>query len=280
MKVRAPGADGDRPGGLGTGAGAHLGELRLRQLDIGELASDQAEQARQHLGSCEDCRARLEALGAEQRAFAQSIPFARFAGGVERAARVPRSTHRSRRAVMVGGGLALAAAAGLLLVAGGAPSGARLPGGDPRNRIKGGPAITATVRIGAAAGQRSAAPGSTTVLAAGERLRIGYALPEAAHLMVVTIDDAGEATKISTDAEAARLVPSASAVAYLPGSIELTGAGKERLYLFVSEFPLDPDSAADAARAAHAAARGDLTRAGLPTLPPRVRAFTWLFEKP
>jgi hypothetical protein len=276
MNVRAPGADGDRSGGPGD----HLGELRLRQLDIGELAPDQAERARQHLAGCESCRARLEALAVEQRAFAQNIPFARFAGGVERAARVPRTDRRSRRAVMVGGGLALAAAAGMLLVAGGAPSGGRLPAGDPRNRIKGAAPITATVRIGAASGQRSAVPGSTTALAAGERLRVGYALPDAAHLMVVSIDDAGEATKISTDWEAARVVHPAREVSYLPGSIELTGAGKERLYLFVSEFPLDPDSAADAARAAHAAARGDLTRAGLPTLPPRVRAFTWLFEKP
>jgi hypothetical protein len=271
MSVRAPGMDSDR-GGSG---GAHVGELRLRQLQVGELAPDTERQVQQHLAGCEDCRARLEGLGAEARAFMTSIPFARFAGGVERAARVPRLTPRSRRTALMGaGGLALAAAAGLLLMAGG-------PGGDARNRIKGGPLITATVRIAAASGQqRSVGPGSTTLLAAGDRLRVGYALPDPAHLMVVSIDEAGEASKLSTDAEAARLVQPAREVAYLSGSIELTGKGKERLYLFVSEFPLDPDSAADAARAAHAAARGDLTRAGLPTLPPRVRAFTWLFGKP
>lgn len=278
MSVPPPGEDGQRAGGADQQP--HPGQLRLRRLRAGELPPSEETSIKQHLEGCADCRTQLDSLAGEERAFTESIPFARFAGGVERAARVPRRPHPSRRVAMMAGAAA-AAAAGIFLVVG-TPRSERAADPDARNRIKGGPAITATVRVAGPGGQnqRTAAPGSTTALAAGDRLRVGFALPEAAHLMVVSVDDAGETTKISNDLEAARLVQPATEVAYLDDSIELTGAGKERLYLFVSEFPLDPDSAADAARAAHAAARGDLTRAGLPTLPPRVRAFTWLFEKP
>ena len=68
----------------------HVAELRLRRFRLGELAGPDHEDIARHTTDCGPCRARLKSLDDEQRSFEREIPFERFAGGVERARRVPR----------------------------------------------------------------------------------------------------------------------------------------------------------------------------------------------
>ncbi|MBX7101548.1 MAG: ACP synthase, partial [Myxococcaceae bacterium] len=66
---------------------SHPGELTLRQI----LAQDASAELVAHAAACEQCKVRLKALEDEQRRFEAAIPFERFAAGVERAARTPRT---------------------------------------------------------------------------------------------------------------------------------------------------------------------------------------------
>ena len=75
---------------------SHVPELALRCYRAGEFAADACAEVDRHLASCPACRAKMRVLVEEQRAFEREIPFERFAGGVERAQRVPRQ--RPRRA--------------------------------------------------------------------------------------------------------------------------------------------------------------------------------------
>ena len=52
----------------------------------------------------------------------------------------------------------------------------------------------------------------------------------------------------------------AGATRYLPDSLELTGAGVERIFLLLSDAPIDMDAARRAARDAYDRAGGDLVR--------------------
>jgi hypothetical protein len=283
----------------GRGPGAHVGELQLRRFRLGELAIEAQAAVARHTAECPGCRARLETLDAEQRAFSNEIPFARFAGGVERAARVPRAVTSSSRRWLVGStGLLAAAAAALLLVRpGDRPAdltiasdgtGTRnnafdLPG---RNRRKGG-APPGNIRIAGADGttQRSVGSGATVSLAPGDRLRLGYRTGAAAHLVALSIDEAGQVTALYPERGPGLAIPPARTtgpadVSYLPDSLELTGRGRERVYLILAPRPFTVEAAAAAVRAAHAAA-GDLYKMKEPALPSvDAEVATWLFVKP
>jgi hypothetical protein len=288
MSLRAPQSEAER-GGPG-----HVGELRLRRLRAGELTGSEAEAAERHLEGCAGCRERVEALLAEERAFAAAIPFPRFAGGVERAARVPRPRRVSRRAVFTGGAFGLVAvAAGLLLVLRAGPlSDAE---SERSNRVKGAGGVSAIVRLASATGaQRSIAPGgggkagqpgSATRLEPGDRLRLGITTSSAAHVLALSLDDAGAVTLLHGSERGEATPPvasgaSGSAVAYLPDSFELTGGGRERIFLFVAERPLSAEELTAAVKAGHAAAAGDLRDMADPALGPGITTFSWLFEKP
>ncbi|HEY0713274.1 MAG TPA: hypothetical protein VGF45_11415 [Polyangia bacterium] len=267
------------------GPGGHLGELRLRRLRVGELAPREAAAANEHLEGCGDCRLRLERLAASERAFAQAISYPRFAGGVERAARVPRQPRAAGRRVWLSAvALGCAAAAGLMLVF--------RPTGEPQdgaagfvaseNRSKGGAAVELSVRIASADGraQRSVLPGSTTHLAPGERLRIGYQVPATRYLFAVAVDDAGVISLLFDEGGDSHLVGATKAMTYLPDSIELTGAGHERVFLFVSHVPFPGGAAQAAIREARRKAGGDLTAMEVPRISGDVTGVSWLFRKP
>jgi hypothetical protein len=259
--------------------GGHVGELRLRRFRLGELPDGDREQVARHTAECPGCRTRLDALGDEQRAFEREIPLHRFSGGVERAARVPRATSRPRRFWLAGSLGFAAAAAGLLLVY--RPAIAPERGS---NNLKGGGPL-ASVRIAAADGstQRSAPPGVEVHLQAGERLRLGYRAPAAGHLVALTVDEGGQVTPLYPErGPGLPVAPQGAALTYLPGSVELTGAGRERLYLFFAERPFTVDDAAAATRAAFdRSGRGDLGKMAVPALTSgSAQVFTWLFWKP
>jgi hypothetical protein len=268
------------------GPGGHLAELRMRRLRVGELSVADAGAAKQHLDECAACRLRLEGLESEERAFSQAIAYPRFAGGVERAARVPRPEHRpGRRSVIYAAALGCAAAAAFLLVfRQGGDGGTDGPGlyGGPENRTKGGASVDVSVRVASGDGraQRSAAPGSTTPLAPGERLRIGYFVPGTRYLLAVTIDDAGTMSPVFDEGGDSHLVAATKAMTFLPDSIELTGAGHERLFLFVSQTPFPGAVVQAALREALNKARGDLAAMESPRVSADMTGHSWLFRKP
>ncbi len=254
--------------------GAHPGELRLRRFRAGELDRDESESLTRHTAECGRCRSGLRALEDEQTQFEQEIPFPRFAGGVERAQRVPRARPRRLWAFAT---VAFAAAAALLLVVRTSPPGAG------NNRLKGADDAEGVVRIAApdGGGQRSAEQGVVTVLLPGELMRIGYRTSAAGYLAAVSVDDAGKISRLYPADGKSLAVTGQAGTVFLPDSLQLTGAGRERLFLIIADRPLGDDVAVavgDAWRTGH----GDLVTMPLPQLlgPVHARLSTWLFQKP
>lgn len=249
----------------------HLGEMLLRRFRAGELSAAQCEHTDRHLAECTPCRTKLRLLVEEQRAFERDIPFERFAGGVERARRVPRP--RPRALWWAGLAGALAAAAVVLVLVRPTPSGS--------NGIKGA-SVEATVRVAPAAGtpQRALPPGSQDVLAPGERVRLGYRIAEPRYLAAVSVDERGETTLLYPESGPALRAEATVETTYLPDSVELTGSGHEKLLLFVARSPFDGESAKRAVQASLAQVHGNLLSLPNPTFAGGQQVFSWLFRKP
>lgn len=245
----------------------HPGDLELRRRRVGELPSAAMLAIDEHVAVCPACRNRLRALDDEQRRFESDISFDRFAAGVERAARTPARRPATRAWVYS----AVAMAACLAIVVS-----VRRPA--PTTRIKGGAGMT--VRVSGAAGQRTARVDANEPLAVGERLRIGYQPGDHRYLLSLSIDQRGEVTPLYPEQGPSLSVAAgpAEATRYLPDSLELTGAGLERIFVVLSDSPIDVADARRAAKAAFDRAGGDLsrmTRLGLPG-----EEFTRAFAKP
>jgi hypothetical protein len=268
---------------------AHVGELRLRRFRLGEFAGAEHDEIAQHTAVCAMCRARLDGLADEQRAFEQEIPFARFAGGVERAHRVPAAARpavewhaRPRRrfagyALMSG----LAAAAALVLVVGlplvrkDGPIHPRTPNG-----IKGG-AREGSARIADASGHNQRTASSAETLRADDWLRLGFRSDAPAFVAALAIDDAGVVTPLYPESGASLAVAPGREASYLPQAIQLTGHGRERVYLVLADQPFTIEALAAATKAAYQQASGDLALMPTPALAGATsEAFTWLFGKP
>jgi hypothetical protein len=253
---------------------SHVGELALRRLRAGEPLPD----AESHASACADCRARLKGLDDEQRRFEQDISFDRFAAGVERASRsaaAPRPTVASRASrslrFMVPT-LSLAAGVALFVTSSGGERG--------HNGIKGG-AADITVRVAAGDGpQRTAAVNAPEALAAGERVRIGYHAGRHRYLLSLSIDERGQVTPLYPETGRSVAVGKVvgAAPSYLPDSVEFTDAGTERLFVILSDEPIDVDAARRAARAAFERAKGDILR--MPALELPGEQFQRTFIKP
>jgi hypothetical protein len=85
----------------------------------------------------------------------------------------------------------------------------------------------------------------------------------------------------STPRTAARLpVSPTQETVYLPDSLEFTGAGKERVFLFMARKPFAVDAAKEAVRAAHQVVKGDLELLPNPAFAGGQDVFSWLFRKP
>ncbi|HEY4394017.1 MAG TPA: ACP synthase [Polyangia bacterium] len=259
-------------------AAGHLGELELRRHRAGEPLGDAGPAIAAHAGACAECKARLRALDDEQRRFESAISFDRFAAGVERAARAARPAPRRLPArVWALPTLAMAAAVALVVTFHGRTQ-APLVEGPPGVRLKGGAGMT--VRIAGAAGQRTAQVEATETLAAGERLRLGYQSGGHRYLLSLSIDEHGAVTPLYPEQGASLTVSAAvpSATHFLPDSVELTGAGLERIIVVLSDQPIAVEAARAAARAAYDRAGGDLAR--LPKLELPGEQFVRTFAKP
>jgi hypothetical protein len=269
----------------------HVGELRLRRFQLGELPDSEREEVARHTAACGACRLRLDGLGDEQRAFAQEIPFARFAGGVERARRVPGSARpevewssRPRRrafSMMTMGGLAAAAA---LVLAVGLPrvrdDGGKAGAPVTHNNLKGAHR-EGSARIAATSGeQRTADPMALERLQAGERVRLGYRSDAPGFVAALSIDDAGVVTPLYPEAGPSLAAAVAREPAYLPDALELTGHGRERVYVVLSEQPFTVEALGAAVRTAYEGARGDLAAMTAPAIGAPAAISSWLFAKP
>jgi hypothetical protein len=251
---------------------SHVAELALRCYRAGEFAAEACAEVDRHLASCAACRAKMRVLVEEQRSFEREIPFERFAGGVERAQRVPRQRPRRAWAVSISGVVAAAALALFAL---------RVSSPGHSNRIKGS-SVEATARIASAnaSAQRTAPPGSQEVLEPGDRVRLGYKTVDARYLAAISVDDSGEVTPLYPESGPALAVSVALETAYLPDSLEFTGAGRERVFLFLARTPFDLEAAKQAVKSAHQAAKGDLSALPNPAFAGGQDVFSWLFRKP
>jgi len=249
----------------------HAGDLMLRRHRAGELPSQEAAAIEAHATGCPTCRGRLREVDDEQRRFEQEISFDRFAAGVERAARgaSPRGRSRLSRLWVAAPLFAVAAAVALAVTWRPVETGTRIKGGGGM-----------VVRVAGTGGQRTARAVGTEPLAAGERLRIGYNPGGHAYFLSLSIDDQGQVTPLYPERGASLSVPDGApgATRYLPDSLELTGAGLERIVVVLSDRPIDVDSARRAARASFDRAGGDLAR--LPTLGLGGEEFSRIFAKP
>ena len=250
---------------------SHVAELALRCYRAGEFAAEACAEVDLHLAVCASCRAKVRVLVEEQRVFEREIPFERFAGGVERAQRVPRQRPRRRWALGVSG---LVAAAALAMFA------VRISSPGP-NRIKGS-SVEATVRVASAnaSAQRTVPPGSQEVLEPGDRVRLGYRTADARYLAAISVDDRGEVTPLYPEMGQALSVSTTRETVYLPDSLEFTGAGRERVFLFLARTPFDLETAKHAVKSAHQAAKGDLSALPNPAFAGGQDVFSWLFRKP
>jgi len=248
----------------GGPTGHHVGDLALRRHRAGEALPGAVDV---HLAGCGACRARLRELDDEQRRFESEISFDRFAAGVERAARAPAARPRATSRAWVYSAAAMAAGVALVLTLKppGKSGDSRVPigvyGVDPNprgDRVKGGAGMT--VVVAGAAGQRTARVEGAEPLSAGERLRIGYQPGGHRYVLSLSIDESGAVTPLYPEAGSSLPVPegAAEATRYLPDSLELTGAGLERIFLVLSDAPIDVDAARSAARAAYERAGGEL----------------------
>ncbi|HEX3901698.1 MAG TPA: ACP synthase [Polyangia bacterium] len=257
-------------------AAGHIGELDLRRRRAGEALGPEGPAIEAHAAACAECKARLRALDDEQRRFESEISFDRFAAGVERASRGPRALpRRPVRSWIVVPTLAMAAAVAVIVTFRGPSPPVHPPGYDG---IKGGAGMI--VRVAGAAGQRTARVDATEPLSAGERLRLGYQTGGHRYLLSLSIDEHGVVTPLYPEQGASLTVPAGvpSATHFLPDSLELTGAGLERIIVLLSDQPIDVERARQAARTAFDRAGGDLGR--LPPLGLPGEEFRRTFAKP
>ena len=269
----------------------HVGELTLRRRRAGEAlggAAEEVERIDVHLAACAACKVRLRALDDEQRRFEQEISFDRFAAGVERAAREKTATkahHLRATGWWTWSYPALAMAVGVALVITFGPRASNrgvtnrdVTNRGAGNRIKGGAGVT--VRVAGVSGQRTARVDAAEPLAPGDRLRIGYQSGGHRYLLSLSIDQHGQVTPLYPEAGTSLPVPEGAdrATRYLPDSLELTGAGIERIIVVLSDQPIDVEAARRAARAAYDRAGGDLSR--LPPLALPGEEFERTFAKP
>jgi hypothetical protein len=251
----------------------HLAEIVLRRYRAGEFSTEECAETDRHLAACAPCRSKLRLLVEEQRAFEREIPFERFAGGVERARRVPRQ--RPRRIWFAGLGGALAAAAVVLFLVRGPSS------GIGPNRTKGS-SVEATVRVASAkaSAQRTVPPGSQEVLEPGDRVRFGYRTAEPRYLAALSVDEKGEIAMLYPESGPALAVGETDQIIYLPDSLEFTGTGREKVFLFLAREPFDSAAAKQAVKTAHESAKGDLGILPNPSFAGGQQVFSWLFRKP
>jgi hypothetical protein len=150
------------------------------------------------------------------------------------------------------------------------------------NRLKGGdgdrPSVTVRVAPADDGAQRTAAVNGVETLGVGERLRIGVRPAGRRYLFAISVDDQGVVTPLYPEVGISVALPPATELQYLPDSIELTGRGRERLVVMLTDEPTELDIMKRAVAVAFEKAHGDLAR--LPELVLDGDQFHRMFLKP
>lgn len=233
---------------------AHMGELALRRLRVGELDGAELERVRAHTVECAHCRQRLRALDDEQHAFEQQMPFERFSARVQRAS-VPATRPTPSRVAWLYPALGMAAMVMLGALAG--PLAALLD--RPQNRLKGGAQVALRVMAGENGPQRTAASDAPEPLGPGERVRIGYEAGGHGYVAAISIDAAGVVTPLYPEDGQSLPVQNAAGMQYLPQSLEFTGRGAEKVFVVLSDEPLSVEALRRAAEHAFEESGRDVT---------------------
>ncbi|WP_163999547.1 DUF4384 domain-containing protein [Pyxidicoccus caerfyrddinensis] len=212
----------------------------------------QAPDVEAHVRGCESCQARVSLLREERARFLQARPARAFSARVLESARRPSVWERYR--LWLFGTLPVAVAAAVAVVLLVSP-GMRSGNGDrPQVTFKGATPVRLEVLV-SREGQPAAPFRPGDVLRAGDVLRFRSFVPEAGHVFIANIDDAGQVTTYFP-ASGARSVPVEAGEQVLPGSVTLDDwTGDERITLFFSPEPLE-------AREVEAALRRAFERAG------------------
>ncbi len=248
----------------------HPGELKLRRLRAGELEDSESQQLQGHLAGCGRCRVRLRSLELEQEQFEREISFDRFAAGVQRA--VKSAEPRRVRWALPAMGMAAAVLVAIIT----APLVMRAPGAGSRR--KGSSEVVLRIAGKDGSAQRAASALGAEPLSWGERIRIGYQAGPHSYLIAISIDREGILTALYEEKGKSVRVGSGDQTRYLPGSLEFTGPGLERLIVILSDEPLELAKVKQAAEMAYHAVDGDLRR--LPSLDVPGEQFHRLVLKP
>jgi hypothetical protein len=99
-------------------------------------------------------------------------------------------------------------------------------------------------------------------------------------LAAVSIDDHGEVTLLYPESGAALAVEPARETVFLPDSLEFTGAGQERVFLFLARSPFELSAAVSAVKTAYTQASGELANLPNPAFAGGQDVFAWIFRKP
>jgi hypothetical protein len=119
------------------------------------------------------------------------------------------------------------------------------------------------VRIAAAHGanhQRTVNSEAAELLAPNERIRLGVQPGIHSFLLVVSLDDHGTVSVLYPDGGSSMPMARGSGMQLLPGDLELTGTGVERLVVLLSDDPLQEEFVRAAAAAAFQKSAGNLQK--------------------
>jgi hypothetical protein len=149
------------------------------------------------------------------------------------------------------------------------------------NNIKGA-ARFGTVRIAGSGGaQRDADINGLEALQAGDRLRLGYRIDRPGFVAALSVDDAGAVTPIYPEKGSSVPARASAQPVYLPESVELTGQGRERVYLVLTDAPVAVDELSAAVKATYQRGGRKLTSLPIPYVAtPGLEVYSWLFAKP
>jgi hypothetical protein len=259
---------------MSTPSPEHPSPWMLRRLHAGELSASEAAPLRTHAEGCAQCGAVLREAEALQHQFEEDIRLARFTAGVEKALRREAPRKASSFFPLLWAGPLVAMATGVLLFVNLQPSSGEPP--PPGTRIKGG--AHAELRIGGTDAQRTVPGEALEPLAPGERVRLGYTPEAYPYVLALSVDAAGEVTPLYPESGQSLPVEPGPGTHWLPGSLEFTGDGLERVVLLLSAQPLDVQEALAAARRAFEAGGRSVER--MPALDLPGTQTHWMLRKP
>jgi hypothetical protein len=146
----------------------------------------------------------------------------------------------------------------------------------PGVRTKGG--ATAELRVGGEDSQRVAPTDAPEALAPGERVRLGYTPDTRKYVLALSVDATGEVTPLYPEGGQSLPVEAGAGMHWLPGSLDFTGAGAERVVLVLTDTPVTVEDASAAARKAFETGGRDVAK--MPTLDVAGDQTHWMLLKP